>query len=172
MQQRAPCGHIRHARPKASKFYLHVSRVDHSGADAHLGQHSLDELARAPIAVCCGDDVPPSRHQCQQHGCRRIHAGCCNPKYMQQSGTCSLKKICTLSLKWSRIAFKISGLRRRVEVTSAESFQSSDTLIGGNPSLILYEIVQVFGFDSTHSLLERLDATHLIPGSPQHPPVS
>lgn len=40
----------------------HVRRVQDSCSHAHLGQDSLDELASAPVAVCCGDDVASSRY--------------------------------------------------------------------------------------------------------------
>jgi hypothetical protein len=51
-----------------------VGRVDHGRGDAHLGQHGLDELARAAVAVGGGHDVPARRHQREQHRRRAAHA--------------------------------------------------------------------------------------------------
>lgn len=40
----------------------HVRGVQDCCSHAHFGQDSLDELASAPVAVCCSDDVASSRY--------------------------------------------------------------------------------------------------------------
>ena len=58
--------------------HLHVRGVDDSCADAHLWQHGLNELPRAPVAVCGRDDVAPRRHQGEEHSGCRVHPRRCN----------------------------------------------------------------------------------------------
>ena len=51
-----------------------VSRVDHGSRDAHLGQHGLNKLAGAAVAVRGGHNVAARRHQRQQHCGGSIHS--------------------------------------------------------------------------------------------------
>jgi len=54
----------------------YVVRGNDGHADVHFGQELLHELARAPVAVACGDDVAPRGHQREQHAGDATHTGC------------------------------------------------------------------------------------------------